>query len=341
MRVAHERWPLKAEFRIARGAKTYADVVVVTLEQDGVTGRGECVPYARYGETIESVFGQIEAARGLMESRSLVDFDSAQPMLLAGAPAGAARNALDCALWDLDCKQRGVTASWNRSLPPPQPVVTAYTLSIDAPDAMAAAARAAPSPPDALGHGATTTPLLKMKLAGDGADIARIEAVHAAMPTARLILDANEGLDVAGLDALAPVAARCGAVLIEQPLPTAEDGALAGFESAVPLCADESLHTARDLEAVAARYQAVNVKLDKTGGFDEAARTVEQARAAGLQVMVGCMVATSLAMAPAFLLTPLADYVDLDGPLLLAEDRVPPIAYDGVLMHPPPTALWG
>lgn len=337
----HERWPLTSEFRIARGAKTHADVVVVTLEQDGAVGRGECTPYARYGETVASVLEQIEGARALLDAPAHAGFEAAQAALLDGVPAGAARNALDCALWDLACKQRGVRASALRGLPPPAPRLTAYTLSIDTPDAMAAAAGIAPEPPAAIADAANATPLLKMKLAGDGADLARIEAVHAAAPRARLILDANEGLDRAGLEALAPVAARCGAVLIEQPLPAAEDAALAGFDSPVPLCADESLHTSADLDVVAQRYQAVNVKLDKTGGFDEAARTVEQARALGLHVMVGCMVATSLAMAPAFLLTPLADYVDLDGPLLLAQDRTPAIAYDGALMPPPPAAVWG
>ncbi len=328
--VTHERWPLAKPFRIARGTKTHADVVVVTLEQNDARGRGECVPYARYGETIDSVMAQIESLRPLMESATLLDFDSTHPLLMAGLKAGAARNALDCALWDLDCKQRDVSASWNRNLPEPRPRITAFTLSIDAPKQMARAAKKA-----------VDRPVLKMKLAGDGRDLARLEAVHKERPDARLILDANEGLDLEGLKALADAAAARNTILIEQPLPADQDAALEGFASPAPLCADESLHTSADLDTVARRYQAVNIKLDKAGGFDEAARLAQAAKARDMIVMTGCMVATSLAMAPAFLITPLADVVDLDGPLLLKKDRDDAMTYEGALMLPPDRALWG
>lgn len=331
LRIRAEQWAIRGEFRIARGAKTHADVVVVEVSQDGVIGRGEATPYARFGETMDSVTAQLEAARPLIESQSLQDFDSTQPLILSGMKAGAARNALDCALWDLDCKQRNVTASWNRSLPEPKPVVTAFTLSVATPKAMAKAAQSCPD-----------RPLLKLKLTGDGEDIARLDAVRAARPDAELILDANESLDLKGLKKLDAAAQKAGGVaLIEQPLPADADAALADFTAATPLCADESLRTSADLDAVAGRYQAVNIKLDKAGGFDEAARLAIAARDRGLTVMIGCMVATSLAMAPAFMLTPLARYVDLDGPLLLETDRAPSVRYEGALMHPPPKELWG
>lgn len=321
--VAVESWPIRGSFRISRGAKTQAEVVVATITADGFTGRGECVPYKRYGETIAAVVAAIEGLGPPLEwGLSRLELQSA-------LPAGPARNALDCALWDLEARRAGVTVADLAGLPTPRPVTTAYTLSLDAPQAMGIAARTA------------AKPLLKLKLGGDGLDLARVAAVHAAAPDARLIVDANEAWAPGEVERLAGEMAGHGVVLIEQPVPAGQDAALAGLKSPVALCADESFHTAADLDRLAPFYSHVNLKLDKAGGLTEAIAIRERARALDIGLMIGCMVGTSLGMAPATLLAGEADFVDLDGPLLLARDREPGLRYEGAVMYPASTALWG
>jgi len=320
--IALERWPIAGRFVIARGAKTEAVVVVVTLAEGDHAGRGEAVPYARYGETPETVLRALESVRPAIEA-------GADRRVLAGLlPAGAARNALDCALWDLEARQSGMPVWQRAGLGPPADVVTAFTLSLDAPDAMADAARRG------------GRPLYKLKLGGPD-DVARLAAVRAAAPDARLIVDANEGWTPAILPAMAEACARCGVDLIEQPLPAGDDAVLAGFDSPVALCADESVHTTADLPRLAGRYRAINVKLDKAGGLSEAIALVQAARAMGFEIMIGCMVSTSLAMAPALLLAGQARYVDLDGPLLLAQDRTPGLVYRGSTILAANCSIWG
>lgn len=323
LEVAVERWPIAGTFRISRGAKTEAEVVVASLRQGGFTGRGEAVPYKRYGESVAAVVAALQALAPAVAD-GLDRFGLQQAL-----PPGAARNALDCAFWDLAAKQAGCPVAELAGLPAPGPALTAYTLSLDTAEAMGRAARAAGKP------------LLKLKLGGDGLDLERVRAVHDAAPEARLIVDANEAWGVDDVVRLGAEMARAGVVLIEQPLPADRDGALAGLRSPVPLCADESCHTAADLSRLATLYSHVNVKLDKTGGLTGAIDLALAARQAGLGLMVGCMVGTSLAMAPALLLAGMAEFVDLDGPLLLARDRVPGLVYDGAVIQPPPTALWG
>jgi L-alanine-DL-glutamate epimerase-like enolase superfamily enzyme len=322
--VTVETFPIAGSFVIARGAKTEAAVVVATIEGDGCRGRGECVPYARYGESVESVRATIEAVRGDIEA----GLDRAA--LQACLPAGAARNALDCALWDFDAKRTGVPAFQLAGLARLAPATTAYTISLGPPDAMAAAAAKA-----------AYRPLLKIKLGGGSEDLARLAAVRAAAPEAELIVDANEGWRSDTLAENLAACAAAGVALVEQPLPEAEDALLAEIPHAVPICADESIHDRAGLAALRARYDAINVKLDKTGGLTEALALAEAATAQGFALMVGCMVATSLGMAPAMLLAPRARFVDLDGPLLLAADRPDGLVYDGSLVRPPSAALWG
>jgi L-alanine-DL-glutamate epimerase-like enolase superfamily enzyme len=315
-----ETWPIVGTFVISRGAKREAHVVIASVSDGTRTGRGECVPYARYGESVESVRAAILAARGIGDRAELVRW----------MPAGAARNALDCAMWDLEAKRAGRSVAALAGLSAPRPVVTAYTISLASADAMAAKAAEA----------ARGMPLLKLKLGGDG-DAARLRAVRAACPGARLIADANEAWTPAMLAELMAVAAETGVEVIEQPLPADADQALGKIERAVPVCADESVHARDSLDKLQGRYDAVNIKLDKAGGLTEALALAAQARARGFRIMVGCMVATSLATAPAVLLAQGADWVDLDGPLLLARDRVPGLRYDGALVHPPEPQLWG
>ncbi len=318
-----ETFPIAGRFVIARGAKTEAKVVVATLTQGGMAGRGECVPYARYGETVEGVVAAIAGVRDAIERAP--DRVTLQALM----PPGAARNALDCALWDLEAKCSGV-AAWRRAgLSPPRPVTTAYTLSVDAPAAMGEAARRAAG-----------RPLLKVKLAGDG-DRERLEAVRAGAPDATLIVDANEGWRAHDLQAMIDACAGVGVALIEQPLPAGEDAALAHIRRAVPICADESVHGRDGLAALRGRYDAINIKLDKTGGLTEALAVATAAEALGFTLMIGCMVGTSLAMAPALLLADRARFVDLDGPLLLAHDRAGGLRYAGSTVHPPEADLWG
>lgn len=323
--IRAESFPIRGTFRISRGSKTQAHVVVAELRDgDGRVGRGECVPYARYGESIDSVMAAMETTRTLF-ARGMD-----RRRLLYALPAGAARNALDCALWDLAARRAGRPAWALAGLAPPDPVTTAFTLSIDHPDAMEQAAAAA-----------IDRPLLKLKLAGDGADLDRVAAVRRAAPASRLIVDANEGWTPDDLSTLPDALARLGVEMIEQPLPAGADTALVGFHSPVPIGADESAHGLAGLEDLADRYDVINVKLDKTGGLTEALAVKARAQSLGLSVMVGCMVATSLSMAPALLLAQGADYVDLDGPLLLARDREPGLRYDGATLFPDDGRVWG
>jgi L-alanine-DL-glutamate epimerase-like enolase superfamily enzyme len=317
--AAAETWPIAGEFVIARGSKHEAAVVTATVTDGRVTGHGECAPYSRYGETVAGVRAAILAMRRKLSDRS---------SLLRQMPAGAARNALDCALWDYEAKRSGTSAAKLAGLAP-RPVTTALTISLDAPEAMAAKASAA----------ARTMPLLKLKLAGPD-DAERLRKVRSACPDTRLIVDANESWTPELLPSLMAVAAETRVELIEQPLPAGADPVLAG-QRAVPVCADESVHDRADLDALVGRYDAINIKLDKAGGLTEAFALATEARRRGLKVLVGCMVSTSLAMAPAMLLAQGADWVDLDGPLLLARDRTPALRYDGALVHPPDPQLWG
>ena len=321
--VAVEAFPIEGRFVIARGAKTQALVVTATLRAGGAVGRGECVPYARYGESADSVVAAMESARARIEAGA--DRAALQGLL----PAGAARNALDCALWDLAAKTRGVAAHRGAGLAALAPLTTAFTLSVGTPEEMrAAAARAA--------H----RPLLKVKLAGEG-DAERLLAVRAGAPRATLIVDANEAWREENLLANIEACARVGVALIEQPLPAGADEILGCIERRVKICADESAHDRAGLAALRGRYDAVNIKLDKTGGLTEALAMAGQARELGFAIMAGCMVGTSLSMAPAVLIGQSAAYVDLDGPLLLARDREPGLRYEGSTLHPPTPELWG
>ena len=321
--VAVEKWPIAGRFAISRGSRTVAEVVVVSIRDGHHLGRGESVPYARYGETVD---GTVMAIRPMAEA---IAGGLGRDGLRRAMPAGAARNAVDCALFDLEAKSSGRSAAAIAGLSPLRPLQTAYTLSLDAPEAMAAAASAA-----------ADRPLLKVKLGGSG-DEARIAAVRRAAPNARLIVDANEAWAEADLEPTMAACAAAGVELIEQPLPAGSDAALSAIRRVVPVCADESLHTAADLPALRGRYDAVNIKLDKTGGLTEGLAVLAEARRLGFKVMAGCMVGTSLAMAPALLLAQSADFVDLDGPLLLARDRDPGLRYEGSIVHPPPRTLWG
>ncbi|ESZ01242.1 N-acetyl-D-Glu racemase DgcA [Mesorhizobium sp. LNHC209A00] len=321
--VEAERFPIAGTFTISRGSKTEAEVITCTIRQNGHVGRGECVPYKRYGETMDGVSGAIAA----MRDRIAGGMDRAA--LLDAMPAGAARNAIDCALWDLEAKINGNPVA-NTIWPAPlRQLETAYTLSLGEPETMAAQARANAG-----------RPLLKVKIGGDN-DVARIQAVRQAAPGSRLILDANEGWTDENIVANLAFAAKQDIALIEQPLPAGRDGILRHIAHPVPICADESVHEAGNLEALVGLYDAVNIKLDKSGGLTAALTLRDRARELGFGIMVGCMVGTSLAMAPAVLLAQGADFVDLDGPLLLARDRVPGLVYQGSIVSPPDRALWG
>ena len=318
-----ESWPIAGTFVISRGSKTEADVVVAELFESEFRGRGECVPYPRYGETADAVLAQIAAVAPALAG----GLDRAG--LQSAMPPGAARNALDCAFWDLEAKHAGTSAFALAGLPAPHPVVTAYTISLDTPEAMAKAA--------AREH---ARPLLKIKLGADG-DPARIAAVRAAAPDAELIVDANEGWTPANLADNLAACHAAGVTMIEQPLPAADDGALAQLTPPMTICADESVHGIDTLPALVGKYGMVNIKLDKTGGLTAALALAEEARRLGFKLMVGSMVGTSLAMAPALLLAQRAQVVDLDGPLLLARDRAHGLRFDGSLVHPPAPELWG
>lgn len=322
--VQIECWPLAAAFTISRGSKTEAVVVTAELRDGGHRGRGECVPYARYGETPEAVAAAIEAMRPALGG----GLDRAA--LQSAMPPGAARNALDCAFWDLEARRAGRRAYELAGLAVPKPLTTAYTISLAAPAAMAEAAERAAS-----------RPLLKVKLGAAEGDGERIAAVRRAAPRAELIVDANEGWGEADLSRNIAACAAAGVTLIEQPLPEGRDAALAGLKRPIRVCADESVHDRKSLAALAGKYDAVNIKLDKAGGLTEALALAAEARRQGLAIMVGCMVGTSLAMAPALLVAQGASVVDLDGPLLLARDRADGLRYQGSLVDPPQPSLWG
>jgi L-alanine-DL-glutamate epimerase-like enolase superfamily enzyme len=319
--AAREVFPIAGTFTISRGSKRKAVVVVANVSDGTHAGRGEAVPYARYGETVEATIAAI-AALG-----TTIPLD--RGWLATALPSGAARNAVDCALVDLEARRRGVSAAMVLGLPAPAPVTTCMTISLDQPEEMAAEARR---------HAAF--PLLKLKLGGAGDD-ARMAAVRDARPDVRLVVDANEAWTPDLLEPLIACAAAARVELIEQPLPADADEALESCRHLVPICADESFHTAGDLERLARRYDAVNIKLDKTGGITCAVATVAAARERGLRIMLGCMVATSLAMAPALLLAHAADWVDLDGPLLLARDRPNGLVYGPGTVAPASPGLWG
>jgi L-Ala-D/L-Glu epimerase len=318
-----ERWPIEGGFTISRGAKTEAVVVVAEIRQGEVAGRGECVPYPRYGETPEATLVAILAMKDAI-GRGL-DREALQ----AAMPPSAARNALDCALLDLKAKRRGERIWDWLGRTPPRPCVTAYTISLGSPETMATAtARAA--------HRL----LLKIKLGGDG-DEMRIAAVRKAAPESELIVDANEAWTEANLEQNLAACALAGVTLVEQPLPAGKDAQLGRIQRPIAVCADESVHDRASLGTLRERYDAVNIKLDKTGGLTEALAMADAAAAQGFDIMVGCMVATSLSMAPAMLLAQQARFVDLDGPLLLSRDRDGGLRYDGSLVYPPDAALWG
>jgi L-alanine-DL-glutamate epimerase-like enolase superfamily enzyme len=321
--VSIERFPIAGRFTIARGSRTEAIVVTASIVAGRHIGRGECVPYSRYGETPDGVVAEIERMAGPVEKcLSRADLQHAMS-------AGAARNAIDCALWDLEAKERGIRVATLAGIANPRPQLTAYTISLGTEQEMHAAAKLN-----------AFWPVLKLKLGGAG-DPQRIRAVRAAAPHALLIVDANEAWRAEMLEENIAACVEAGVRLIEQPLPANDDACLASFHSPVPLCADESLHTRAELRQLKGLYAAVNVKLDKTGGLTEALALVREARAQGFQIMVGCMVATSLSMAPAVIAAQGADFVDLDGPLLLAADRESPLVYaDGTVGLPSP-ALWG
>ena len=321
--IRDERWPIAGAFTISRGSKTEAHVVVVELADGGHVGRGEAVPYARYGESTESVAAEIEGGRAEIEAGA--DRSALQAML----PPGAARNAIDCAFWDLEAKIAGRRAFNLAGFPRLDPVKTAYTISFGSAESMAEAARAS-----------ARRPLLKLKIGGPD-DLDLVEAVRQAAPRARLIVDANEALTIDALRRLAPEFARLDVKAIEQPLPARADAELEGYDSPVLLCADESLHSRVELTACARRYGCINIKLDKTGGLTEALALRTEARALGLEIMAGCMVATSLSMAPAMLIAQGAAFVDLDGPLLLAKDREPGLSFVGSMIEPYGPELWG
>jgi L-alanine-DL-glutamate epimerase-like enolase superfamily enzyme len=321
--VKAESWPIRGSFTISRGSRTEAHVVVAELGDGGCTGRGECVPYARYGETTESVVSGIEG----MAPEIAAGLD--RQALQSAMPPGAARNALDCAFWDLEAKRAGRRVWELAGLDAPEPLTSAYTLSLDSPEKMHAAAR------ENAGR-----PLLKLKLAGPD-DLQRVEAVRTGAPEAAIIVDANEGWTVEVYARLAPELSALGVKMIEQPLPADNDSALGRIERVVPVCADEACHDRASLARLKGLYDVVNVKLDKTGGMTEALALKAEAEAQGFGVMVGCMLGTSLSMAPAVVVAQGAQVVDLDGPLLLARDREPSLKFEGSVVHPPDAALWG
>lgn len=323
LQVRIEHWPIAGGFTISRGTKTEAVTVVAEIRQGVDVGRGECTPYARYGETPEGVRDTIE---GLTHA---VQAGLGRHELAGTLPAGAARNALDCAFWDLEAKRSGRRVAEIAGLPELRPVTTCTTISLGTPDEMAKAAAAKKD-----------WPILKVKL-GQAGDAERIAAVREAAPDARIVIDANEGWSEDELPALLAACAKAGIELVEQPLPADADEALRRIDRSVVVCADESAHDRAGLERLIGRYDAINIKLDKTGGLTEALALADMAREEGLKIMVGCMVATSLAMAPAMLLAQKADWVDLDGPLILAKDREPGLVFDGAIITPPERELWG
>ncbi len=323
LHVASESFPIAGAFTIARGSRTEAVVVTATISDGIHAGRGECVPYQRYGESVATVSAALEG------QRARLDAGGGHENLTAGMSAGAARNALDCALWDFAAKRAGKRVWELAGIAAPEPVTTCYTLSLGTPETMEAAARAA-----------SHRPLFKIKLGAEG-DAERIAAVRHGAPDSALVVDANEGWNAGNIAANIAACHAAGVRLIEQPLPAADDAMLAGFKSPVMICADESVHDLATLGEVSKRYGAINIKLDKTGGLTEALAMAEAAKALDVKIMVGCMLGTSLAMAPALLIAAGAAWVDLDGPLLLARDRIPGLEFRGSLLMPYGPELWG
>jgi len=317
-----EIWPLKEPFRISRGSRTEARVVVVTVSDGQYTGRGEGVPIRRYNQTCASVIAHSESIQSVHD----LDRDKLQQLLTPGA----ARNALDCALWDLEAKRSGKRVWELANIPIVPEVETSFTISLDTPERMAASAKAN-----------SNRPILKLKLGGDKLDLQRVEAVREAAPASRLLIDANESWSPEHYRKIVPTLKELGVELIEQPFPADADEALETFNHPIPICADESCHTTVDLPRLKNRYKVINVKLDKTGGLTEALSLCERARESGLKLLIGCMVGTSLGMAPARLLASAADYVDLDGPLLLARDRDHGLSYQNGKIGMPARDLWG
>jgi L-alanine-DL-glutamate epimerase-like enolase superfamily enzyme len=321
--VSRRRWPLKAPFRISRGVKTAADTVMVELRRGVAVGRGESVPYPRYGESVDAVVAHLETVAGAFEG------GAPDETLTAMLPAGAARNALDCALWDLRTREAGRTVAEITGLARPARLACAVTVSLDEPEAMAAAARAV-----------ADAPVVKVKLDGDLVE-ERLLAVGQAAPNSRLIIDPNEGWTIDILRDVAPLLARMSIALIEQPLPAGDDSALAGFDPPAPVCADESVHTVDQLAALTDRYQAINIKLDKAGGLTEAIALLAEGRRLGFVIMTGCMVGSSLAIAPALHIAGASDFADLDGPWWLAGDWPCGVKVEGGWMTPPARGFWG
>ena len=319
-----EAWPLVGAFRISRGTRKVSDVLMVEVNDGNYVGRGECFPYARYGEDTDSVQKQLNSVRSEIE-----DGLDRQTLLNVLAP-GAARNAVDCALWDLEAKRAGARVWDLADLPEPEPVTTVYTLGVDDPAIMGERAREN-----------SNRPRLKLKMTGDGADLERVRNIHKNAPNARLVVDANEGWSIEQYLEYAPQFKQLGVEMIEQPLPSTDDEQLRGVDRSIPVCADESCHDSATLPALIGKYDMINIKLDKTGGLTEALNLRDAALKQGLGIMVGCMIGTSLAMAPGILVAQEAAIVDLDGPLLLAEDRVPGLSFTGSIIHPPKACLWG
>ena len=317
--VSQDSFPLKSAFRISRGSKTTADLVTVKLTRNGVQGWGECVPYPRYGETVESVTEQLQSVPPHITRADLIET----------LPAGAARNALDCAIWDVKAKETNRRVWQLANLPKPKPVQTAFTLSLGTVENMTRAATQ-------NAH----RPILKLKV-GAPDDLDRLVAVRNAAPDAKLVIDANEGWTIDDYQLLIDHLVDMNIALIEQPFPAGQDACLSNLDRPIPICADESVHTSEDLPALVGKYDCLNIKLDKSGGLTTAIDLKAKAQAMGFDIMVGCMVGTSLAMAPALLLASDATLVDLDGPLLLTKDRDTPISYDARGMHPAPAELWG
>ena len=321
--VREDVFPIAGAFTISRGTRTESRVVTVTVEADGVVGWAECYPYARYDETVDSVMEQIQAVgpalAGGMDRIGIQD----------AMPAGAARNGVDCALWDFEAKRTGKRVWELAGLAEPHPEITAYTLSLEAPDVM-------------RGKAAENAhrPVLKIKLGGAG-DIERLQAVRAGAPDAKIVVDANEGWDAETYARIAPVVLDLGVAMVEQPLPAGNDDALKGMDRPLPVCADEACHDRASLPSLAGKYDMINIKLDKTGGLTEALALKADAEAMGMKIMIGCMIGSSLGMAPAVLAAQGAEVTDLDGPLLLAADRENPLTYDAAGVHPPAANLWG
>ena len=321
--VREDVFPIAGGFTISRGTRTESRVVTVELERDGVRGWAECYPYARYNETVESVMAQIRAmGAALADGMDRIALQDAMP-------PGAARNGLDCAFWDFEAKAAGARVWELAGLSAPEPVITAYTLSLADPEVMRA--KAAEN---------AHRPLLKIKLGGAG-DIERLRAVRDGAPDAKIIVDANEGWDAETYELIAPVVLELGVAMVEQPLPAGDDRALADMDRPLPVCADEACHDRASLRGIAGKYDMINIKLDKTGGLTEALALKAEAEARGLQIMVGCMIGSSLGMAPGVLVAQGAEVTDLDGPLLLASDRPHGLTYDAAGVHPPDAELWG